>query len=121
MKDYCVILLEAPGRIHVMQSKKRPDLETVHELVECDLVESVNLQGFDGDYIMLVDESGWLKEGTFINVYASIIYSGAPDSISGNALILKRNRYDWEALTLNETEYLLKEIDAAFELFCESL
>lgn len=121
MKEYCAILLEAPGRIHVLQSKKVPDLETVHELVECDLVESVNLQGFDGDYIMLVDESGWLKEGTFINVYASIIYSGAPDSISGNALILKRNRYDWEALTLNETEYLLKEIDAAFELFCESL
>ena len=121
MKDYCVILLEAPGRIHVMQSKKRPDLETVHELIGCDLVESVDLQGFGGDYIMLVDESCWLKEGTFINVYASIIYSGAPDSISGNALILKRNRYDWEALTLNETEYLLKEIDAAFELFCESL
>ena len=121
MKEYCTILLEAPGHIHLIRSKKVPDLETVHELVGCDLVESVNLQGFDGDYIMLVDESGWLKEGTFINVYASIIYSGAPDSISGNALILKRNRYDWEALTLNETEYLLKEIDAAFELFCESL
>ena len=121
MKDYCIILLEAPGHIHLIRSKKVPDLETVHELVGCDCVESVNLQGFDGDYIMLVDESGWLKEDTFINVYASLIYSGYPDSISGNALILKRNRHDWEALTHNDAEYLLKEIDAAFELFCESL
>ena len=121
MKDYCVILLEAPGHVHVMQSKKVPDLETVHKLIECDCVESVNLQGFDGDYIMLVDESGWFKEETFINVFASLIYSGYPDSIAGNALILKRNRYDWEALTLDEGAYMLKEIDAAFELFCNSL
>lgn len=121
MKDYCVILLEAPGRMHVLRSKKVPDLETVHELVECDLVESVDLQGFDDDYIMLVDESCWLKEETFINVYASLIYSGYPDSIAGNALILKRNRYDWEALTLDEGAYVLKEIDAAFELFYNSL
>lgn len=121
MKEYCVILLEARGRVHVMQSKKVPDLETVHELVECDCVESVNLKGFDGDYIMLVDESGWLKEETFINVFASLIYSGYPDSIAGNALIMKRNRYDWEALTRDEGAYMLKEIDAAFELFCNSL
>lgn len=121
MEEYCVILLEAPGRVHVLRSKKVPDLETVHKLIECDIVESVNLQGFDGDYIMLVDDSGWLKEETYINIFASLIYSGAPDSIAGNALILKRNRYDWKALTLNEGAYILKEVRAAFELFCNSL
>ena len=121
MKDYCVILLEAPGRVHVMQSKKVPDLETVHELVECDCVESVNLKGFDGDYIMLVDESGWLKEETFINVFASLIYSGDPDSIAGNALILKRDRDNWRALTVREGAYILTVIKAAFKQWCESL
>ena len=121
MKDYCVILLEAPGRIHVMQSKKRPDLETVHELIGCDIVESVDLCGFDGDYIMLVDQEGWLKPDPVLNIKASLLYRVTPFDIAGNALILKRNRYDWKALTLNETEYLLKEIDAAFELFCKSL
>lgn len=60
MKEYCVILLEAPGRTHVMQSKKVPDLETVHNLIDCDIVETVNL---NDDYIMLVDEEGRLKEG----------------------------------------------------------
>ena len=121
MKDYCVILIEASGNISVKQSKKVPDLETVHELVRCDCVESVNLYGFDGDYIMLVDESGWLKPDPVINIPASLLYRGSPFDIAGNALIMKRKRYDWEALTANECEYLLKEIRASVELFKKSL
>lgn len=118
MKEYCVILLEAPGRTHVMQSKKVPDLETVHKLVNCDLVETVNLCD---DFIMIVDEESRLKEETFINVFASLVYSGDPDSIAGNALILKRDRDDWRALTFRESAYILTVIKAAFEQWCESL
>lgn len=118
MKEYCVILLEAPGRTHVMQSKKVPDLETVHNLIDCDIVETVNL---NDDYIMLVDEEGRLKEGAFINVFASLVYSGDPDSIAGNALILKRDRDDWRALTYREGAYIMTVIKAAFEQFCKSL
>ena len=118
---YFTIQISKYGSVGVLPAKKTPDLEYVHKFVDCDIVESVNLCGFDGDYIMLVDEEGWLKPDPVLNIKASLLYRGTPFDIAGNALILKRNRYDWKALTLNETEYLLKEIDAAFELFCKSL
>lgn len=118
---YFTIQISKYGSVGVLPAKKVPDLEYVHKFVDCDLVESVNLRGFDGDYIMLVDESGWFRPDPVINIKASLLYSGRPCDIVGNALILKRKRYEWEALTANECEYLLREINATIELFKKSL
>lgn len=115
---YFTIQISKDGSFGVLPAKKIPDLEYVHKFVDCDIVESVNLCGFDRDnIIMLVDEEGWLKPDPVINVTASLLYRGTPFDIAGNALILKRNRYDWEALTANECEYLLREINALVEIF----
>lgn len=118
---YFTIQISKYGSVGVLPAKKTPDLEYVHKFVDCDIVESVNLRGFDGEYIMLVDEEGWLKPDPVLNITASLLYRGAPFDIAGNALILKRKRYDWEALTANECEYLLREIRASVELFKKSL
>ena len=118
---YFSIQISKYGSVGVLPAKKVPDLEYVHKFVDCDIVETVNLRGFDGDFIMLVDEEGWLKPDPVLNVTASLLYRGTPFDIAGNALILKRNRYDWEALTANECEYLLREINATIELFKKSL
>lgn len=118
---YFSIQISKYGSVGVLPAKKTPDLEYVHKFVDCDIVETVNLRGFDGDFIMLVDEEGWLKPDPVLNIKASLLYRGTPFDIAGNALILKRNRYDWAALTANECEYLLREINATIELFKKSL
>lgn len=118
---YFTIQISKYGSVGVLPAKKVPDLDYVHKYVDSDIVESVNLNTLDGDYIMLVDECSWLRPDPVINIKASLLYSGRPCDIAGNALILKRKRYDWEALTANDCQYILRGIEATIELFKKSL
>jgi hypothetical protein len=67
---------------------------------------------------MIVDESGWLKEDPVPNFKASLLYSGTPHSIAGNAVLLKLNRRacDWKAFTFDEAVAVRIEIEARADI-----
>lgn len=104
---YYVIKLDTDGSITTVETEKAPDLKFLYEQIGCSLIESVNLWG---DYIMLVDEEGWLKEMPVANPRASLLYSGSLSSIAGNVVIMKHGINDWKALTGPETEEALRDI-----------
>jgi hypothetical protein len=70
---------------------------------------------------MIVDESGWLKDDPVPNFKASLLYSGTPHSIAGNAVLLKLDRRacDWKALTYEEAVALRIEIEARAKAYIQ--
>lgn len=115
---YYLVKISTNGVIKLIQTKKTPELQQLYDLIGCDLVETVRI---DSDVLMIVDESGWLKDDPVPNFKASLLYSGTPHSIAGNAVLLKLNRRacDWNALTFDEAAGLLFEIEAQAEAYIQ--
>ena len=115
---YYLVKISTDGVTGLFKTKKTPDLQQLYDLIGCDLVESVRI---DNDVLMLVDESGWLKEDPVPNFKASLLYSGTTHSIAGNAVLLKLDRRacDWKAFTLEEAEGLLIEIETRTEAYIQ--
>ena len=115
---YYLVKISTDGVTGLFKTKKTPELQQLYDLIGCDLVESVWI---DNDVLMLVDESGWLKEDPVPNFKASLLYSGTPHSIAGNAVLLKLDRRacDWKAFTLEEAEGLLIEIETRTEAYIQ--
>lgn len=64
-------------------------VEEIHTLLECDCFELVHLPRFPlPGIVMLVDESGKLKEKG-LNPIASILYAAGAEFIAGDALLCK--------------------------------
>lgn len=106
---YYLVKISTDGVIGLFKTKKTPELQQLYDLIGCDCVESVRI---DSDVLMIVDESGWLKEDPAPNFKASLLYSGTPHSIAGNAVLLKLNRRtcDWKAFTYEEAVGLQDKI-----------
>ncbi len=115
---YYLVKISTNGIVGLFQSKKTPELQHLYDLIGCDCVETVRI---DNDVLMLVDESGWLKEDPVPNFKASLLYSDTPHSIAGNAVLLKLDRRacDWKALTYEEAVGLQIEIDARTEAYIQ--
>ena len=115
---YYLVKISTDGVTGLFKTKKTPELQQLYDLIGCDLVESVRI---DNDVLMLVDESGWLKDDPVPNFKASLLYSGTPHSIAGNAVLLKLNRRacDWKALSYDEAVGLLIEIEARAEAYIQ--
>ena len=115
---YYLVKISTDGVTGLFKTKKTPDLQQLYDLIGCDLVESVRI---DNDVLMLVDESGWLKDDPVPNFKASLLYSGTPHSIAGNAVLLKLDRRacDWKALSYDEAAGLLIEIEARAEAYIQ--
>ena len=101
IRDYYLVKISTDGTVELFITKKTPELQQLYDLIGCDLVETVRI---DNDVLMIVDEGGGLKEDPVPNFKASILYSGTPYSIAGNAVLLKLNRRacDWKAFTFDE-------------------
>lgn len=112
---YYVIKLDTDGSITTVETEKAPGLKFLYEQIGCSLIESVNLWD---DYIMLVDEEGWLKENPVPNKNASYLYSVSPSSIVGNAVVLKRTRCDWKAFSETEIKRALTDIKMDLSISC---
>ena len=112
--SYYVIKIWSDGTVERYPSEQKPSLDFLYGLIDCDLVETVNLWG---NKIMIVDEEGWLKESPVPNPRASLLYSGSLSSIAGNVVIMKRVINDWRALTGPETEETLRDIDGLSKFF----
>lgn len=115
---YYLVKISTDGTGGLFTTKKTPELQQLYDLIGCDCVETVRI---DNDVLMLVDESGWLKEEPVPNFKASLLYSGTPHSIAGNAVLLKLDRRacDWKAFTLEEAEGLLIEIETRTEAYIQ--
>ena len=115
---YYLVKISTDGVTGLFKTKKTPELQQLYDLIGCDLVESVRI---DNDVLMIVDESGWLKEDPVPNFKASVLYSGTPHSIAGNAVLLKLDRRacDWKALSYDEAVGLLIEIEARAEAYIQ--
>lgn len=98
---YYLVKISTDGTVGLFTTKKTPELQQLYDLIGCDCVETVRI---DSDVLMIVDESGWLKDDPVPNFKASLLYSGTPHSIAGNAVLLKLNRRacDWKAFTYEE-------------------
>ena len=98
---YYLVKISTDGTVGLFTTKKTPELQQLYDLIGCDLVETVRI---DNDVLMIVDESGWLKDDPVPNFKASILYSDTPYSIAGNAVLLKLDRRacDWKAFTFDE-------------------
>lgn len=114
--EYYLVRISTNGTITVLPTKKTPELQQLYDLIGCDCVETVRISH---DVLMLVDESGWLKEDPVPNFKASLLYSGTPHSIAGNAVLLKLNRRacDWKAFTFDEAVAVHIEIEARAEAY----
>lgn len=115
---YYLVKISTDGVTGLFKTKKTPELQQLYDLIGCDLVETVRI---DNNVLMLVDESGWLKDDPVPNFKASVLYSGTPHSIAGNAVLLKLDRRacDWKAFTLEEAESLLIEIETMTEAYIQ--
>lgn len=116
--EYYLVKISTDGTVGLFKTKKTPELQQLYDLIGCDCVESVRI---DSDVRMIVDESGWLKDDPVPNFKASLLYSGTPHSIAGNAVLLKRKRRacDWKAFTYEEAEGLLIEIETRTEAYIQ--
>lgn len=117
--DFYMLKLNAYGTTEIVTTKKRPELQQLYDLIGCDCIENVYLKN---GYLMIVDESGWLKEDPVPNFNASILYSGTVASIAGIAVLLKLDRRssDWKALTYEEAVGLRIEIEARTEAYIQN-
>lgn len=117
-EKYYLLVISDFGPITYYRTKKTPELQQLYDLIGCDLVETVRI---DNDVLMIVDESGWLKDDPVPNFKASLLYSGTPHSIAGNAVLLKLDRRacDWKALTYDEAVGLHIEIEARAEAYIQ--
>lgn len=115
---YYLVKISTDGVVGLFKTKKTPELHQLYDLIGCDCVETIRI---DNDVIMLVDESGWLKDEPVPNFKASLLYSGTPHSIAGNAVLLKLDRRacDWKALSYDEAVGLLIEIEARAEAYIQ--
>ena len=115
---YYLVKISTDGVTGLFKTKKTPELQQLYDLIGCDLVESLRI---DNDVLMLVDESGWLKDEPVPNFKASLLYYGTPHSIAGNAVLLKLDRRacDWKALSYDEAVGLLIEIEAMAESYIQ--
>ena len=115
---YYLVKISEDGVTGLFKTKKTPELQQLYGLIGCDCVETVRI---DNDVIMIVDESGWLKEDPMPNFKASLLYSGTPHSIAGNAVLLKLNRRacNWEALSYEEAVALKIEIETRAEAYIQ--
>lgn len=72
--------------------------------IGCDISEKVNARGLKQPFVLMIDESGLLKENPEINFIASYLYGthehGRP--IVGAALLMARHHYDIRGLTNDE-------------------
>ena len=118
--EYYLVKISTDGVVGLFKTKKTPELQQLHDLIGCDCIESVYLKD---EYLMIVDESGWLKDDPVPNFKASVLYSGTAASIAGNAVLLKLNRRacDWKALTYEEAVGLQIEIDARTEAYIQDM
>ena len=112
MGKFCV-KIDTTGTVSVLECPE-PSLEFLYKEIGCELVEYVNVGHPDEKIIMLVDESGWLKDDPIPNLKASLLYSDTTDSIAGNAVLLRRNRCDWEAFSYPEAVLLKIAVEALF-------
>lgn len=114
---YYLVKISTNGVIKLIQTKKTPELQQLYDLIGCDCIETVYLKD---NYLMIVDESGWLKDDPVPNFKASVLYSDTA-IIAGNAVLLKLNRRacDWKALTYEEAVGLQIEIDARTEAYIQ--
>jgi hypothetical protein len=115
---YYLVRIDTDGTVGLFKTKKTPELQQLYDLIGCDLVESVRI---DNDVLMLVDESGWLKEDPVPNFKASLLYSDMPHSIAGNAVLLKLDRRacDWKAFTFDEAVAVHIEIEARAKAYIQ--
>lgn len=100
--DDTVSKIELPGQA--------PELSLLYDLIGCDLVESASTAW--EDIILLVDESGWLRNAPKVNILASFIYAGFPaNAIAGKAVLYKLNkrRTDWIGFSEDDANFF-KEI-----------
>lgn len=115
---YYLVKISTDGVTGLFKTKKTPELQQLYDLIGCDLVETVRI---DSDVLMIVDESGWLKDDPVPNFKASLLYSGTPHSIAGNAVLLKLDRRacDWKAFTFDEAVAVRIEIEARAEAYIQ--
>lgn len=118
IRDYYLVKISTDGVTGLFKTKKTPELQQLYDLIGCDLIETVRI---DNDVLMIVDESGWLKDDPVPNFKASILYSGTPHSIAGNAVLLKLDRRacDWKAFTFDEAVGLHIEIETRTEAYIQ--
>lgn len=116
--EYYLVKISTDGTVGLFKTKKTPELQQLYDLIGCDCVETIRLTK---DVLMIVDESGWLKDDPVPNFKASLLYSGTPHSIAGNAVLLKLNRRacDWKALTFDEAVAVRIEIETRAEAYIQ--
>lgn len=93
----------SPKRID-LPSDSRGFLSTCYSLIDCDLIEIVST--WLPDIVLIVDESGKLKEDWKPNPIASILYPNPYDSIAGTAIIARRSGPDLVPLLDSDIEFL---------------
>lgn len=118
--DFYMLKLNTNGTTEIVTTKKRPDLQQLYDLIGCDCIERVYLKN---GYLMIVDESGWLKARPVPNFKASLLYSDTQQSIAGIAVLLKleRRACNWKALTYEEAVALQIEIEARTEAYIQDV
>jgi len=116
--EYYLVKISTDGTVGLFKTKKTPELQQLYDLIGCDCVETIRLTK---DVLMIVDESGWLKDDPVPNFKASLLYSDTPHSIAGNAVLLKLNRRacDWKAFTFDEAVAVRIEIEARTEAYIQ--
>ena len=116
--EYYLVKISTDGTVGLFKTKKTPELQQLYDLIGCDCVETIRIAH---DVLMLVDESGYLKDDPVPNFKASVLYSDTAASIAGNAVLLKLDRRacDWKALSYDEAVGLLIEIEARAEAYIQ--
>lgn len=114
------LLITTDDKFETVKCNPKNGLKDFYENIGCNLVQVVMPYGLQRigllgeNYIMVVDEEGLLKDEPKLNVFASTFY-GSP--IYGNAMIVKENEEDFEALT--EEDH--REIRVAIAILIDEL
>lgn len=86
----------SPKRID-LPTDSRGFLHTCYSLIDCDCIEVVST--WLPDIVLIVDESGKLKDDWVPNLLASMLYPSPFDPIAGTAIIARRDGPDIIPLT----------------------
>lgn len=118
------LLITTDDKFEVVECDPKRGLKDFYKHIGCDLVQVVAPYGLQRlgllpeNFIMVVDEEGLLKDKPKLNMFASTFY-GSP--IYGNAMIVKENEEDFEALTEEDhrevrvaTAMLLNELETQY-------
>ena len=93
----------SPKRID-LPSDSKGFLHTCYSLLDCDLIEIVST--WVPDIVLIVDESGKLKDGWKPNLLASMLYPNPFDPIAGTAIIARRSGPDIVPLLDSDISFL---------------